>query len=113
MTDRRFIGAETLELLTDEEILAPPPELTAAPSVSYPWWERFEYHRYDWNDPAWNEQNVGASAWKPVLLNGGLFAMVSLHDYDRITAQSTQGKTAGLPRKWTRRISRGDDEITD
>lgn len=101
-------SADPLAELTDEDILElqklevqPPTEEPA------PWWEKFQYDLYDWNDPEFKEKNVGPFAYLPIRLTQGYFMMVSPDRYEEMTRFRD-----GVPMVWNVDIRTKDDQIT-
>ena len=75
----RFRSADPLADITEEELLELQKPVPQAPTTRLnPWWERFQYDLYDWDDPEFKKKNVGPLAYVPVRLTQGYFMMVSL-----------------------------------
>jgi len=66
-----------------------------------PWWDDYIYNLYDWGDPKWRKQNRGKFAWLPVVMNNGMFFMVSPSQYKRMMFH---GKND--PKSWCAKIDR-------
>lgn len=84
--------------LAEEPVMLPPPQPLD------PWWEKFRYDLYDWNDPEFKLQNQGESAYKPVLLSQGFFMMVSSEHYEEMTLYPN-----GKPKVWSVKLGRDEE----
>lgn len=82
MSSLRLPSADALADLDDEDIahLQKPEPATTLFYEPNRWWEKYQYDKYDWDDPAWKRRNRGPGAWKPVLLTQGYFlAVLKVH----------------------------------
>lgn len=101
MKDERLRSAlSALDLLTDEELARGPLPVPKAEAPD-PWWEKFRYDLYDWNDPVFLRKNRGRYGFMPILLKGGYFMMVSKKDHKRMTRHRD-----GSPKLWCAKIDR-------
>lgn len=108
MNLHKVLSADSLADITDDDIRR---LHTAAPAVAKtykpnPWWEKYQYDKYDWDDPAWKMRNRGLRAWKPILLTQGYFLAVRKVHYELMTTYPS-GKDKKLYAK-VQRDERGE-----
>ncbi len=100
----KFGSADLLADITDDDlrrIREPLPPV--ASYVHNPWWEKFQYDLYNWDDPAWKRRNRGPGAWMPLLLTQGYFMAVRKAHAEVMTTYPD-----GKPKKFYAKVQRDE-----